>query len=98
VSAADWLFRGGAVHAGEPGPATVDALAVTGNRIAALGEEAIALHGPRTEVVDLAGGALLPGFQDAHIHAVIGGVQQLGCDLAGVHHIQDYRKSHQGLF
>jgi predicted amidohydrolase YtcJ len=91
VSAADWLFRGGAVHTGEPGPATVDALAVTGNRIAALGEEAIALRGPRTEVVDLAGGALLPGFQDAHIHAVVGGLQKLGCDLAVVHDLEDYR-------
>jgi len=94
VSAADWLFHGGAIHAGAPGQAAaISALAVTGNRIAALGEEAIALRGPRTEVVDLAGGALLPGFQDAHIHAIIGGVQKLGCDLAGVHHIQDYRKA-----
>ena len=94
MSAADWLFHGGAIHAGAPGQAAaISALAVTGNRIAALGEEAIALRGPRTEVVDLAGGALLPGFQDAHIHAIIGGVQKLGCDLAGVHHIQDYRKA-----
>ena len=48
MSAADWLFHGGAIHAGAPGQAaTTGALAVTGNRIAALGEEAIALRGPR---------------------------------------------------
>ena len=93
VSAADWLFHGGAVHVGEPSPGTADALAVTGNRIAALGDEAIALRGPRTEVVDLAGGALLPGFQDAHIHAIVGGLQQLGCDLAVHHNLEDYRKA-----
>jgi len=90
MSAADWLFHGGAIHVGAPGPGTTGALAVTGNRIAALGDEAIALRGPRTEVVDLAGGALLPGFQDAHIHAVVGGLQQLGCDLAVVHDLEDY--------
>jgi len=91
VSAADWLFHGGAIHAGTPGTGTTGALAVAGNRIAALGEEAIALRGPRTEVVDLAGGALLPGFQDAHIHAVVGGLQQLGCDLAVLHDLDEYR-------
>jgi predicted amidohydrolase YtcJ len=36
---------------------------------------------------------LLPGFQDAHIHAVAGSLQRLGCDLAVVHLIQDYRKA-----
>ena len=91
MSTADWLFHGGTIHVGAPGQGSTGALAVTGNRIAALGEEAIALRGPRTEVVDLAGGALLPGFQDAHIHAVVGGLQQLGCDLAVVHDLEDYR-------
>jgi len=91
MSTADWLFHGGTIHVGAPGQGSTGALAVTGNRIAALGDEAIALRGPRTEVVDLAGGALLPGFQDAHIHAVVGGLQQLGCDLAVVHDLEDYR-------
>ena len=29
---------------------------------------------PQTEVVDLAGGLLVPGFQDAHVHPVMGGL------------------------
>ena len=62
MSTADWLFHGGTIHVGAPGPGSTGALAVTGNRIAALGDEAIALRGPRTEVVDLAGaGAGVPG-------------------------------------
>jgi predicted amidohydrolase YtcJ len=36
-----------------------------------------------TERVDLAGGMLLPGFQDAHIHPVQGGVELLQCSLVG---------------
>jgi predicted amidohydrolase YtcJ len=92
VSTADWLFHGGAIHVGDPGSGTTHALAVAGERIVAVGDDAAALRGPGTEVVDLRGGALLPGFQDAHIHAVAGGLQQLGCDLEGVHGLEDYRK------
>ena len=34
-----------------------------------------------TEHVDLAGGMLSPGFQDAHVHPPMGGLQRLRCDL-----------------
>ena len=99
MSAADWLFHGGAIHPGAPGQAaTAGALAVTGNRIAALGEEAIALRGPRTEVVDLAGGALLPGFQDAHIHAIIGGGPATRLRSRWRTPYSGLPESHQGLF
>src|SRR5262249_24833393 len=47
------------------------AVAVRGDRIVAVGEaggqDIAGLIGPRTEVVDLRGRALLPGFQDAHV-------------------------------
>ena len=41
-----------------------------GDQIAAVGSDAdaLALRGPRTEVIDLAGRLLLPGFIDAHTH------------------------------
>ena len=42
-----------------------------------------AAAGPATEVVDLAGRLVLPGFTDAHVHPVQGGVERLGCDLTG---------------
>jgi predicted amidohydrolase YtcJ len=46
------------------------AIAVAGDRIVALGtdEEILASAEPTTEVVDLAGRAVLPGFVDAHAH------------------------------
>ncbi|MGH8874041.1 MAG: amidohydrolase [Acidimicrobiia bacterium] len=61
----------------------VGAVAVRDGRIAAVGDEADirALVGPGTEVVDLEGRMLLPGFQDAHVHPVTGGLDLLRCNL-----------------
>ncbi|MEU6196209.1 amidohydrolase [Streptomyces sp. NPDC047061] len=81
---ADLLFTGGPVLT-PAGPADA-AVAVTGERITAVGpaEEVRELAGPRTEVVDLAGRLLLPGFQDAHIHPVPAGLELTQCDLTGL--------------
>ncbi|WP_203453628.1 amidohydrolase [Jiangella aurantiaca] len=87
---ADWIFHGGAVHPMD-GTDPASALAVRSGRIVAVGAAAHELRGPGTEVVDLEGAALLPGFQDAHVHAVAAGLQLLGCDLSGVHGAAEYR-------
>lgn len=52
-----------------------EAVAVHGDRITAVGsrDEVLAQAGPRTERVDVPGGLVLPGFQDAHVHAPFGG-------------------------
>ncbi|QFZ72777.1 amidohydrolase family protein [Streptomyces fagopyri] len=78
---ADLLFTGGPVLTPE-GP-TVTPVAVTGDRITAVGAAARDLTGPRTEAVDLAGRLLLPGFQDAHLHPVPAGLELARCDLTG---------------
>ncbi|MGW7368651.1 amidohydrolase, partial [Streptomyces sp. NPDC054841] len=41
------------------------------------------LIGPKTDVVDLAGRLLMPGFQDAHVHPVPAGLELTQCDLTG---------------
>lgn len=46
--------------------------------------------GPGVEVVDLAGGLLTPGFVDAHVHAVQGGLELLRCDLSGLETREEY--------
>lgn len=58
-------------------------LALSGGRIAAVGPDSdlLAAAGARTQVVDLAGGMVLPGFVDAHVHPVQAGVELLRCDL-----------------
>ena len=66
-------------------PAT--AVAVAGGRIVAIGADGdrdIAdLTDSATDIVDLRGRALLPGFQDAHVHPAFAGVTMLGCNLIG---------------
>ncbi len=63
------------------------AVAVAGGRIVAVtaaGDQRIRdLTGPATEVINLAGRALLPGFQDAHVHPAFAGVTMTGCNLIG---------------
>ncbi|MFE6617845.1 amidohydrolase [Streptomyces sp. NPDC057740] len=79
---ADLLFTGGPVLTSEGRTAT--AVAVTGDRVTAVGRQEVHdLAGPRTEVVDLAGRLLLPGFQDAHVHPVPAGLELSQCDLTG---------------
>jgi predicted amidohydrolase YtcJ len=42
------------------------------------------------DVIDLAGGTLLPGFIDAHVHPVFAGDQLRRCDLSGATTMSDY--------
>ncbi len=69
------------------------ALAVRGDRILAVGHDDVReLAGPRTEIVDLAGRLLVPGFQDAHNHAVMAGLEMSKCDLIGTVELAEYRR------
>ncbi|MGH3518191.1 MAG: amidohydrolase [Haloechinothrix sp.] len=61
----DALYTGARVLAGA-GFSVVDALAVLGGRIVALGDDARELAA--RQVIDLAGATVLPGFHDAHNH------------------------------
>lgn len=48
-----------------------DAIGIKGNRIAAIGADAVrARTGKRTRIVDLGGAFVTPGFIDAHVHFV----------------------------
>ena len=80
---ADLVFHGGPVFTADTVRSRAHAVAVSGGRIVAVGgDEVRDLIGPRTEVVDLGGRLLVPGFQDAHVHPVWGGLDMLRCDLA----------------
>ncbi|MFF4759810.1 amidohydrolase [Streptomyces sp. NPDC001292] len=91
MTKADLVFTHGPVHTGDPARTRASSLAVTGERITAVGHDEVReLIGPRTEVVDLSGKLLLPGFQDAHIHAVYGGLELAECDLTGAVEVDEY--------
>ena len=113
---ADWIFTGGPVYttdasgrrAGQAqtaGGRPATAAAVSGERVSAVGEAGDRtlrdLAGPGTQVVDLGGRALLPGFQDAHVHPAFAGVTMTGCNLIGaatldqaLARIRDYAAAH----
>lgn len=80
----DLLFTGGPIFTADTARPWATSLAVTAGRVTAVGHDEVKqLVGPHTEVVDLRGKLLLPGFQDAHIHAVMGGLELGECDLTG---------------
>src|SRR3990170_3204183 len=62
---------------------TSSAVAVRGGRIVAVGSVAdVESHvGPRTRRIDLAGRTLVPGFQDAHVHPSMAGLNLSRCPL-----------------
>ncbi|WP_020497978.1 amidohydrolase [Sciscionella marina] len=68
---ADLVFLGGSVITVDGRDRVTEALAVVEGRIAAVGTEAEVreLCGPGTRVVELDGGAVLPGINDSHLHA-----------------------------
>lgn len=80
---ADLVLTGGPVHTVDPARSRATTVAVRDGRIAAVGHDEVReLIGPRTEVVDLAGKLLLPGFQDAHVHPQGAGLELGLCHLA----------------
>lgn len=79
----DLVFHNGRVYTVADATPWADAVAVTGATITYVGDEAgaLALAGPDTRVIDLAGQLLMPGFVEAHIHPFLGAFLSTGVDL-----------------
>ncbi|EAR26264.1 Amidohydrolase-like protein [marine actinobacterium PHSC20C1] len=88
MTTVDLVFTGGAVFTATGSEPTVGSVAVSAGRIVAVSTDpssesaVLELIGPSTEVIDLNGKLLSPGFQDAHVHAVWGGLDMIRCDLS----------------
>ncbi|KUI21407.1 twin-arginine translocation pathway signal protein [Mycobacterium lehmannii] len=100
--AADYVFRNGPIYT-VAGPAQwAQAVAVRGNTITHVGDEAgaMALVGPDTQVVDLQGRLLMPGFVEGHTHPFLGAFLTSGVDLQvptgadALAAIEQYAKQH----
>ena len=80
---ADLVLRNGAVYTVDAARSWARTVAVREGRIVHVGGDSLpsGLIGPETEVVDLAGGMLLPGFEDGHVHLLLGGVELGECTL-----------------
>jgi predicted amidohydrolase YtcJ len=66
----DTIFINGTIIQMDPSNSTAEALAVKGDKIAAVGtnQSIQGLAGDNTRIVDLGGKTLLPGFYDTHSH------------------------------
>jgi len=85
-NAADKIIFGGVIYTGLSDQPTVEAVAIEGGRIAAVGDAATIekLAGPETARIDLNGAAMFPGFVDAHAHLLGIGMRELTLNLEGV--------------
>ncbi len=82
---ADVIVVNGRVYTVDPQRAEAQAVAIRGDRIVAVGStaEALGLRGPRTQVIDAGGRAVIPGLHDAHGHMLNLGESLQQIDLRG---------------
>jgi len=85
LAAVDLIVHNGKIYSAEPGQPLQQALAVENGAIRAIGsnDEILALQEKGTELLDLGGKVLMPGFIDSHTHALRGG---LGLNAANLRH------------
>lgn len=85
-AAADAIYYGGPIHTGDSAKSVVEAVAVKDGRITAVGAKAdlSSAIGPETDIIDLQGAAMYPGFVDAHAHLLGIGLRELTLNLEGV--------------
>lgn len=83
AESADRIWSGGTVLTMNDAAMHAEAIAERDGRIVAVGTRAavMKLRGPDTQLIDLDGRALLPGFVDAHGHVMMGGLQALSANL-----------------
>jgi predicted amidohydrolase YtcJ len=97
---ADVIYVHANVYSGVPAAAQFssvlreEAIAVRGDRIQAVGKnvDIEKLKGPQTQVIDLGGHFVMPGFNDAHLHLADAGLKKLNVDLTGVKTLDEFRE------
>lgn len=79
----DVALINGQIHTMDETGTIAEAIAIEGDEIVYVGDAAGLgdVIGLGTEVIDLEGKMVLPGFVDGHIHAAVGGLIMLGVDL-----------------
>ncbi len=81
--APDLIIVNAAVRTMDAARPAAEAVAIAGNRIAAVGStsEIRALAGAKSRVIDAGGKSVLPGFNDAHVHWLMGGFSLTNVNL-----------------
>jgi predicted amidohydrolase YtcJ len=85
------VFTNGTLFDGHRYVGAGQALVEDGRIISVVEEGAPApVSKPTVDVVDLQGGLLAPGFVDAHVHPIQGGLERLRCDLSELSNRAEY--------
>lgn len=94
---ADLIIKNAIVLTMDPDNPRAEAVAISGNRILAVGHaaEVEALSGPSTRVIDAAGATVLPGFNEAHMHIFPGSVSLTQLNLHGIQGFEALKKAMQ---
>ncbi len=90
---ADLILVAGRIFTADPDRPFVQALAVRGNRIASLGDSTAILRraGAGTDIRRYPDALAVPGFNDAHVHFLDGGLGLAGVQLRSAHDRYDFR-------
>jgi predicted amidohydrolase YtcJ len=93
-AAANLALVNGRVYTMDAARRWASGVAVSRGRIVAVGTDADVreLIGPGSDVVDLGGRMLLPGFQDAHVHPPSSGYEMLHCNLSEAYSVPEYER------
>jgi predicted amidohydrolase YtcJ len=86
VDPADMVIRGGTIYTANDTAPTAEAVAVKNGRIIYVGDGAgvDAFMAPSTQLYDLGGAAMYPGFTDAHGHLLGIGFRELNLNLEDI--------------
>ena len=89
---ADVVLSGGKIYTVDAARSWAQAVAITGDRISFVGsdDDAKSFIGEFTEVIDLSGRMVLPGFQDSHIHPIAASLKSYMCNLYGLPTVAAY--------
>src|SRR3982751_3481078 len=79
----DLIVHNARIYAADDLGTMADAVAVRGNKILHVGtnREILRYRRPQTAVIDAKGAAVLPGFNDAHVSFIAGGLAHDAIDL-----------------
>jgi predicted amidohydrolase YtcJ len=102
---ADSILANGQVYTEKGAPSWAQAVAVRGEKIIAVGDDAGILkpRGPATKALDAGGKLVLPGFVDGHIHFMEGSISLGQANFDGAknpaeiqHILREYANKHPG--
>ena len=90
----DLIIHNARVYAADDLGTIADAVAIRGNKILRVGgeREIMRYRRPQTTVIDAKGAAVLPGFDDAHVSLIAGGLARDGVQLFGAATLEEIQQ------